>query len=376
MKYFGQSGLLQRFYFSHKLKPDYGIPKLAAKNKWLKAYLYALHSMTLGDRSQAFMLPIYNSVWESAVLKDWLKSDVAHVLLQGTALKLIERCREEGTYVIGEAVNAHPNAANVILASEHERLGLEYVRFDKIWDRMKQEYDRSQCILVPSNWVERSFLQAGFSPEKIQKLPYPSGFDGNQSGVKKGARAGRNVRVLCVASVQVRKGQHYLLEAVRQLNKQNARIQFEITLVGCVADKRYFSLLRKLGVPFDYIAHIPNKEMVGFMSAFDVFVLPSLEDGFGVVVGEALQAGIPVVTTQNAGAADAIVDGKNGFVVPAQDSRALANAIADALDVVPEFGFVAPDQIGDWQTYTERLISIYRASSVWELEAGEKGAHE
>lgn len=362
VKYLGETDLLQRFYFSHKIKPDYDVPQIAAKNKWLKEYLLGVHWKILGDRFQMPMLPLYYKIWESEVLKDWIKPDVTHVLLQGTALRIVERCLEEGTYVIGEAVNAYPDTLTSILSREHERLGLKYERFDTVWERTKQEFDRSQCILVSSNWVARSFQQAGFDINKICKLPYPSsGSGGNQADTEKGLRNGRNVRVLCVASIQVRKGLHYLMEAIRHLNKQNSRIKFEITLVGGIGNKDYFSVLRKMDVPFDHIAHIQNHDMVRFMAGFDVFVLPSLEDGFSVVVSEALQAGIPVVTTQNNGAADAIVDGQNGFVVPAQDSLALAYAIKDAVEVTIEPGFVAPDQIPDWRTYTEKLTSIYRA---------------
>ena len=376
MKYLGESGLLQRFYFSHKVKLDYGIPKHTAKNMWAKEYMLALHARLLGNRFQAPMLPLYHGLWESAVLKDWIKPDVAHILLHGTALKLIERCRKEGAYVMGEAVNAHQDVVDGILAREYEHLGLKYERLDRTWERLKQEYALSQCILVPSDWVARSFLQAGFHPDKICRLPYPSGSIGNLVGINRVAKVSRNVRVLCVAGILVRKGQHYLMKAARHLNKQNSRVQFDITLVGSVGNRNYLSVLMKMGVPFNYIPHIPNNKMVDFMSRYDVFVLPSLEDGFGVVVSEALEAGMPVVTTQNTGAADSIRNGQNGFVVPPKDSIALADAIADAVDLIPEPGFMAPDQICDWQAYTERLISIYRSGLAQGVRVNEKGAYE
>lgn len=360
VKYLEEHGVLEQFYYSHKITSDFGISRQIAKNKWPKQYLLqGLHGRVIGNLFLEHMLPYYNWMWESAVLKDWDKPDVAHVLLHGAALRLIEYSKTVGTTVIGEAVNAHQDVVDLILDAEHVRLGLKYQRFDKIWGRMKQEYDHCQCILVSSEWVEKSFVEAGFHPEKICKLPYPSGIGDGATSAPKKTGISRNVRVICVAGIQVRKGQHYLLEAVKHLNKQNSRIKFELTLVGESGNMAYFSALRKMGVPFDHIAHLSNKEMVGFMGGFDVFVLPSLEDGFSVVVSEALQAGIPVVTTRNNGAADAIVDGKNGFVIPAQNSLALARAIVDAVDVKPEAGFVAPNQISDWQAYAERLISIY-----------------
>ncbi|HYW07115.1 MAG TPA: glycosyltransferase, partial [Longimicrobium sp.] len=60
----------------------------------------------------------------------------------------------------------------------------------------------------------------------------------------------------------------------------------------------------------------------------DVLVLPSVEDGFGAVVCEAMAAGLPVVATLHTGAPDVVRDGESGFLVPAASSEALAIALA------------------------------------------------
>src|SRR5262249_10920018 len=59
-----------------------------------------------------------------------------------------------------------------------------------------------------------------------------------------------------------------------------------------------------------------------------VLVLPTLCDGFGQVVSDALACGLPVVTTHNAGAADAIEEGATGFLIPPADEAALAERLA------------------------------------------------
>ncbi|ATF36931.1 hypothetical protein CO709_29260 [Burkholderia thailandensis] len=325
---------------------------------WLKEYLLAAHSKVLGGHLLDLSLPVYHKIWESAVLRDWTRADLSHVLLHGAAPRLIKRCQAEGTCVVGEAVCGHPDVVNRILAPEYERLNMQYRRFDKIWEYMRQEYTLCTHILVPSNWVAKSLVEFGIHPEKLIKLPYPSGTDKKQKGNRAAKGKGRTIRVLCVAGLSVIKGQHYLLEAVAHLNRRNARVKFEVTLVGA-SGKDYLVRLSRIGMPFEHIEHIPNADMIDFMSGFDVFALPSLADGFAVAVSEALQAGIPAVTTQNNGAADAIVEGENGYVVPAQDHLALANAIAAAVDVTPDPGFVAPDQVLDWQTYAARLAQIY-----------------
>jgi glycosyltransferase involved in cell wall biosynthesis len=63
-----------------------------------------------------------------------------------------------------------------------------------------------------------------------------------------------------------------------------------------------------------------------------LLVFPTLCDGFGMVVAEALAHGVPVITTPNAGAADLIVEGRNGFLVPPGETALLAERIGWCLD--------------------------------------------
>ena len=60
-------------------------------------------------------------------------------------------------------------------------------------------------------------------------------------------------------------------------------------------------------------------------------MFPTLSDGFGLVVAEAMAHGLPVITTDQAGAAD-LVTPDNGLIVPAADPRALADALQWCLD--------------------------------------------
>lgn len=69
-------------------------------------------------------------------------------------------------------------------------------------------------------------------------------------------------------------------------------------------------------------------DVVPFMAAMDVFVLPTYREGFPTVLLEAAAMGIPAVTTNATGARDAVIDGTTGLRVPARDSAALANALA------------------------------------------------
>ena len=77
-------------------------------------------------------------------------------------------------------------------------------------------------------------------------------------------------------------------------------------------------------------ARCPARAFRSLRSA-DVLVFPTLSDGFGMVVAEAMAHGLPVITTDQAGAAD-LVSPDNGLIVPAADAQALAHALQWCLD--------------------------------------------
>jgi glycosyltransferase involved in cell wall biosynthesis len=87
------------------------------------------------------------------------------------------------------------------------------------------------------------------------------------------------------------------------------------------------ALARELGIAqsIQFVGYWPNA--VEVFRALDVFVLPSLTEGFPTVNLEAMAAGVPVVTTNVGGAAEAVIDGECGYVVPCGDEVALATAI-------------------------------------------------
>lgn len=98
-----------------------------------------------------------------------------------------------------------------------------------------------------------------------------------------------------------------------------------------------------------------------------LFVFPSLEDGFGMVVVEAMASGLPVIVSENTGAKDCVREGIDGRVVPIRDSEALAEAMQYMYDNPAErkqMGENARDHITSNFTeddYGERIISEYRA---------------
>lgn len=353
LKYLYQENFLGYFYCSYKIGESFGIPEEKRRNSFLKEYLYNLHMRTLGDHGLMDMAPIYHRLWQDSVRKIFRPAKFNHFMIHGNCSDLIGLCRKEGRVTIGEAVNAHPVFQDGLLNEEAKARGVRHYTNDWITKTMLEEFDAVDYLLVSSQFVRRTFLERGYDEKKIITLPY--GVDPATHAVS-APPAGRSrdsdtVRILCVGQVCIRKGQYYLLDAIKSLNKVGSRKRFHLTLVGR-SDPAYMKCLAALSEDFEHISHIENREMIRFMSGFDMFVLPSLEDGFSVVVTEALSAGLPVITTTNNGAADIIEDGDNGVVVPAGDSLALKHAIERVID---EKITGKKKSLSTWEDYAKQL---------------------
>jgi len=333
LKYLYEENFLSNFYCSYKIGENFGIPSEKNKNRFLKEYLYNLHMRTLGERSLCWMAPFYHRLWQNSVRRIFRPSEFNHFMIHGNCSDLIALCGKERCVTIGEAVNAHPVYQDSLLIEEARARGVRYYTNDSITKKMLWEFDAVDYLLVPSKFVKRSFIEHGYDERKIITLPY--GVEQERRGSLRLA-SGKNrnkkiIKILCVGQVAIRKGQYYLVEAIKLLNRSSIDTKFQLTLVGR-CDPDYMKCLARLSDDFEYIRHIESSEMIKFMAGFDVFVLPSLEDGFGVVVSEALSVGVPVITTKNAGAADIIEDGHNGLVIPAGDAREIKRAIERVID--------------------------------------------
>ena len=99
------------------------------------------------------------------------------------------------------------------------------------------------------------------------------------------------------------------------------------------------------------------------MRRADLFVLPSVEDAFGLVTLEAMASGLPVVVTDHVGASELISNRKDGMIVPAGDAESLAAAIAELVehnDLRRALGRAARELVEEqcsWESYGDRVLA-------------------
>lgn len=134
--------------------------------------------------------------------------------------------------------------------------------------------------------------------------------------------------VLSIGQFIHRKGFDVLMQAAASLDKDTG-----IYIVGGEPTEAYVQLREKLGLDnLHFIGFKKKDELAQYYKAADVFVLPTREDIWGLVINEAMACGLPVITTDKCVAGlELVEDGVNGYIVPAGEHAALAQSIQQVL---------------------------------------------
>jgi glycosyltransferase involved in cell wall biosynthesis len=234
----------------------------------------------------------------------------------GAGLHTTRRLAESRVVNVVEAVNSHVLVQQEIMREEYSRLGRTFRPFHpREVARRLEEYALADAILCPSTFVQKSFVAQGIPPERIAIVPY--GID--PAPVSDAPpKSGDNFRVLYVGQIDIRKGLRYLFEAFDRLNHPGK----ELWIVGPATGQ---TGLEGIATPAGarFLGVLKGEELARAYREASVFVLPTIEEGLALVLGEALSFGLPVVTTVNSGGDDLFTDGVEGFIVPIRSGDAL-----------------------------------------------------
>jgi glycosyltransferase involved in cell wall biosynthesis len=204
--------------------------------------------------------------------------------------------------ILEQELAEHPDCA-VSLRKEWE-LSLP----EEDFDRLVAETRMANHFLVASSFTRRTLIENGAAPESIKVVPY--GVDLTRFTPPKMTRNGSGpLRLLFVGTINQRKGIKYLIEAMRLLGSAPV----ELMVCGRVVDD--LALFK----PFAAQVHVrPSVSLRQLLEAYrqaDLFVFPSVAEGFAQVLLEALASGLPILSTTHTAAPDLIEEGREGFVV-------------------------------------------------------------
>ena len=191
--------------------------------------------------------------------------------------------------------------------------------------------DHALVAFVQGKLAREELLRLGVPEERIRFLPYSVPALPKVPALSEVANFVRGrIAFLCVASLCRRKGIIWLLRAYAALPDE-LRARCCLVFVGSGDDTGYLKLCRRKGIADSVLfsGTRPSDQIDGVYNSCDCFVLPSLHDGWGVVLNEAASAGMPIISTTECGAAWHLIEpGVNGFRVPVKNWRKLAAALA------------------------------------------------
>jgi len=220
--------------------------------------------------------------------------------------------------------------------------------------RKDEELKLATSVVVASSFTKETLRGAEFSAG-VTVIPYGAPAVADRAIVSNSG----NLRVLYVGSLGQRKGLSYLLRAIDLLGRN-----VEFTLIGKkVADgcRPLEEALRR----HHWIPTLPHGEILAQMQRHDVLVLPSLFEGFGLVILEAMAQGLPVITTAHSAGPDLVSEGVDGFIVPIRSAEAIAeklDRLAGNPNLLEEMKQAARQKAAErrWKSYRDSLSQMAR----------------
>lgn len=307
---------------------------------------------------QRTLLKTHRDLYSNWLADSVTSCDVFHCL-SGFGLYAHQRAKKEfGALTVCDRGSSHIAFQEQLLREEYQLWNQSFPGIDKKgFDIELQEYEFCDLITVPSSFAYNSFLKMGVDARKISKIPY--GVD--LSIFQQQPKHDDIFRVLFVGNLCLRKGIPYLLQALNNINLPD----FEITLIGSLSTE-VKPFLNKFSGNLKYLGAKPRTELPFFYSQASVLVLPSIEDGFGLVQAQAMACGLPVISTINTGAEDLFTDGKEGFILPIRDSDAIREKVLLLYEnkllrqQMSETALERVQSLGGWNSYGQNIVDCYR----------------
>lgn len=283
---------------------------------------------------------------------------------QGSCLHSLKAARAGGKLAICELATGHAPAAKKILSEEkklHPEWTDSFVNLEfpeAYYQRLCIEPHEADYVIGASHFTLSTLKEDGVPDHKLRVLPLGCETSRIPFQYKETKRDGP-LKLLYAGRVTQSKGIKYLLEAMRFFNKADV----ELHMIGNIQGSG--EALRNYQKVFTLHPALSQYELFRGYREFDALVLPSIFEGFGLVIIEALAAGLPVITTTHTMGPEVIREGKNGYIVPIRDTGAIAKAIeqmlsknSEEISAMRQFAHESA-QTFDWLAYKDRLKVLF-----------------
>jgi glycosyltransferase involved in cell wall biosynthesis len=328
---------------------------------WVETPRLALLRMGISNDLLARELEYFGkSSFDSFVARQMPGADV-FCGLSGSAFRSGQVAKRRGMRYVVDRGSSHIRFQDRILREEYRLQRLPYRGIDpRVIRTEEKEYQLGDAITVPSTFAAKSFLELGFTRDKVHVVPY--GVDLTRFG-RRSEPSSQRFDILFAGYASVQKGVPYLIEAFKRFRHPAKRLTF----AGRVSPELRSLLgagLRGLSVRF--LGSLPQAELATVMSASHVMVLPSVQEGLAMVQAQALACGCPVIATTNTGAEDIFTDCREGFILAIRDPQAITRALEALADDesrrrgMSEAGLKRASSMGGWEVYGGEMRRLFQ----------------
>ena len=304
--------------------------------------------------------PFANNALFDGLVSNQLKRDKDYKALigwSGMSLKAMRQAKQDGKKVILERGSSHIRFQFALLREEYKRWGYQFKGDERVSEQEEIEYELADHVVIPSGFVERTFLAEGISPKKLFKNNFGSNAYFSPTRPRR-----EKFTILYVGNLSIRKGLPYLFEALTQLAIDPS--QFDVWFVGSVSAEIRQLIPKFQKSNWKFLGHINHFDLADMISQCHVAVHPSLEEGMSMVIPQLMSCGVPVIATTNTGGEDIIVEGVNGYIVSIRSPQSIASRIdtlfynRTLLDSMHLQAIAYAKQFGSWDQYGERYATF------------------
>lgn len=233
-------------------------------------------------------------------------------------------------------------------------------------NKKDQELALADIIFVASSFTKKTLEDYSGNLPEIKVIPY--GFPEVLQKKDYLPLDNRKLKVLFIGGLSQRKGLSYLFEAVEGLQDK-----VELTVVGHKSVQNCKALNLALE-KHHWIPSLSHNQVLACMRAHDVFVFPSLFEGFGLVITEAMSQGLPVITTDRTAGPDLITDGVDGWIVPPGSSNAIKEILLNILknpETLEQLGLAsqAKAKMRPWSVYGQEMADVLSSLKIVKTNA-------
>jgi alpha-maltose-1-phosphate synthase len=353
-------------YPAWRLRRATGLPVISHSARTLVVYGLRRFVPERARPKDHLLFTWQDEAFDRAVARSLAPSDFFHAI-PGQARRSLARARQLGVTTVLNHATGPAQIQAEILAPLFARAGLDLkaeTPFNEaFFDRQRAELDLADFHCVASSIVASQLAQVGVDPARIWVVPYaadPEIFSlPSTPAPMPPPGPGAPFRLAFAGQASLRKDLRTVLLALEQL----ADPTISLDIYGHAPRETAHDFASYRGrSPIQFHGPVPQHQLAAAFHSSHALVLPSLEEGFGLVVVQAMACGLPSLVSSQVGAANVILPATNGLVIPPQDPAAWAAAISSARQLPWDRAAIAASA-PSWDDLARQLLDLSLASS-------------